>query len=182
MPTGAFRDRRVHMTLARLGSSSQCPVADPHIRVVFVRHDLLRRDLPGRRLLGRKAITRHQLPRTVLLNAQVKLHQRQTQDAVLPSSCCRGNRAGPCPIVVRSTTLRSVVSSRNRPDAGLQPQMARVDERAVADNRGPLQDIAQLSDVAGPVILEKRGLVRLGLARLRPGGRMTCRSPAGMSR
>jgi len=33
--------------------------------------------------------------------------------------------------------------------------MRRVDERAFAQNRRPLQDVAKLSNIAGPVILEK---------------------------
>ena len=43
------------------------------------------------------------------------------------------------------------------PGAWLQVQMARIDERALADNRSPLQGIAQLADVARPVILDKDG-------------------------
>ena len=34
--------------------------------------------------------------------------------------------------------------------------MVRVDERAFTENRGPLQDVAKLSNVSRPVILEKR--------------------------
>src|SRR4029450_8602684 len=34
--------------------------------------------------------------------------------------------------------------------------MVRVDERAFTENRGPLQDVAKLSNVPGPVVLEKR--------------------------
>src|SRR4029453_19202739 len=33
--------------------------------------------------------------------------------------------------------------------------MSRVDDRAFAQNRRPLQDVAKLANVAGPVILEK---------------------------
>ena len=40
--------------------------------------------------------------------------------------------------------------------------MAHVDRPAVTEDRGPFQDIAQLSHVAGPLVLEKRGS---GLAR-----------------
>ena len=34
--------------------------------------------------------------------------------------------------------------------------MIRVDERAFTENRGPLQDVAKLSNVSRPVILEER--------------------------
>ena len=34
--------------------------------------------------------------------------------------------------------------------------MTRVDEGAFTENRGPLQDVAQLSNVSRPVILEER--------------------------
>ena len=47
--------------------------------------------------------------------------------------------------------------------------MGRVDERAFAQNRGPLQDVAKLSNVPRPVILEK------GLSCL---ARQTSRWPA----
>ena len=59
-------------------------------------------------------------------------------------------------IVVRSTTLRSVVSLRGGLAPDCKAQMVRVDERAFAQNRGPLEDIAKLSNVPRPLILEKR--------------------------
>ena len=33
--------------------------------------------------------------------------------------------------------------------------MVRVDERAVAENRGPLQHVAKLPNISGPVIVEQ---------------------------
>src|SRR4029453_19471355 len=42
------------------------------------------------------------------------------------------------------------------PGGRVQRQVLCVDRRALAENRGPLQDITQLSDVARPGILEER--------------------------
>ena len=102
------------------------------------------------------AITRWQLPRVRYFRIRrwscVRDNpSRRAAFVLFPRQSCRTFA-----IVVRSTTLRSVVSLRSDLAPDCRRQMVRVDERAFTENRGPLQHIAKLSNVARPVVLEKR--------------------------